>query len=92
MAHRYPVRITLVSQRKSCPNGHKVGDEWLVERKTPGGMCLSAFNSLMPFVTTLRFGGDFPWEKKEGEATLCCPDAEVVNVFHLERVSEPLKD
>lgn len=88
MAGRHTVRITLVSQKASCPNGHCVGDEWLVERKTPGGMCLSAFNSLAPFLMTLRFGGDFPWERQAGEVTVCCPDAEVVNTFRLERVGK----
>jgi uncharacterized repeat protein (TIGR04076 family) len=86
MARRYPIRITLVSQLKNCPNGHKVGDHWVIDRKTPAGVCLSAFHALMPYVTTLRFGGDFPWEK-DGEAKVCCPDPEVVNVFHLERVT-----
>ncbi len=90
MAHRYDVRITLVSQLKRCPNGHHVGDEWVVGRRTPGGLCLGAFNSLMPFLTALRYGGDFPWESA-GEGTFCCPDPEVVNSFRLVRVesSEP---
>ncbi len=85
MASRSAIRITLLSQLKACPNGHRVGDTWLVERKTPAGMCLSAFHSLSPFLMTLRFGGDFPWAEA-GEATVCCPDPEVVNVFRLERV------
>lgn len=87
MATRSDVRITLVSQLGKCPNGHCVGDQWLVRRKTPEGMCLSAFNSLLPFLMTLRFGGAFPWEEKEGEVTVCCPDPEIVNVFRLERVN-----
>ncbi len=85
MARRSDVRITLVSQLGRCPNGHRVGDQWLVERKTPGGMCLSAFQSLAPFLMALRFGGDFPWEQ-DGEVTVCCPDPKIVNVFRLERV------
>ena len=55
MATRYDVRITLISQLGTGPNGHKVGDTWLIERKTPGGMCMRALNSLMPCLTTLRF-------------------------------------
>jgi uncharacterized repeat protein (TIGR04076 family) len=76
-----------VSQLTKCPNGHRVGDQWLVSRKTPPGMCLGAFNALMPFITALRFGGNFPWEK-EGEGTFCCPDPKVVNVFRLERTGD----
>ena len=29
MANFYKVRIRLVSQEKTCHNGHKVGDEWI---------------------------------------------------------------
>ena len=86
MTKRYDVKITLVSQLKKCPAGHKVGDEIVVRDKTPGGMCMGAFGSLLPYITTLHFGGSFPWEKNEGEGRMCCPDPDVVNVFHLQRV------
>jgi uncharacterized repeat protein (TIGR04076 family) len=86
MAKRYDVRITLVSQLKSCPAGHQVGDRFVVGRRTPEGICLGAFGSLLPYITTLRCGGSFPWEKGEHEGTFCCPDPKVVNVFKLERV------
>jgi uncharacterized repeat protein (TIGR04076 family) len=46
---------------------------------------MGAFASLLPYVTTLRFGGSFPWERNADEATFCCPDPEVCNVFLLER-------
>jgi uncharacterized repeat protein (TIGR04076 family) len=86
MARRYAVRITLTSQLGRCPNGHKVGDRWLVGRRTPEGICLGAFNSLLPYITALRYGGNFPWEEEEGEGTFCCPDPRVVNTFRLERL------
>jgi uncharacterized repeat protein (TIGR04076 family) len=88
MSRRYDVRITLTAQLEKCPNGHRVGDRWVVGRKTPAGLCLGAFNSLFPFITTLRYGGNFPWEE-EGEGTFCCPDPKVVNTFRLERLSGP---
>jgi uncharacterized repeat protein (TIGR04076 family) len=86
MVRFHDVEITLVSQIATCPNGHKVGDRWRVERLTPGGICMGAFSSLLPYITTLRCGGSFPWEKEEGEGSFCCPDPNVVNVFHLKRV------
>jgi len=92
MATRYDVRITLVSQSGMCPNGHMVGDEFLAGRTTPGGLCMGAFASLLPYVTTLRFGGSFPWERNADEATFCCPDPEVCNVFLLERVESTQGD
>jgi uncharacterized repeat protein (TIGR04076 family) len=87
MTKRYDIKITLISQIKKCPAGHKVGDQWVVSRYTPAGMCLGAFNSILPYITTLRFGGSFPWEKNADSGTFCCPDPAVVNTFRLERVS-----
>jgi len=86
MTKRYDVRITLIAQSGTCPNGHRVGDEFLVGRTTPAGLCMGAFASLLPYITTLRFGGSFPWEAKQGTATFCCPDPEVGNIFRLERL------
>ena len=86
MPNRYDIKITLLSQQKKCPAGHRVGDVFTVGRHTPGGMCMGAFASLLPYITTLRFGGTFPWEKNADEGTFCCPDPKVVNVFRLERM------
>lgn len=85
----YDVKITLVSQDRKCPNGHCIGDTFIVGRQTPGGMCLGAFGALLPFITTLRFGGRFPWEKGEGAGHFACPDPLVRNVFRIERVPAP---
>ena len=91
MAKRYDIKITLISQLRKCPNGHKVGDEFVVGKYTPGGLCMGAFASLLPYITTLRFGGSFPWEKSPDGGTFCCPDPKVVNVFRLERIA-PVQD
>ncbi|UCG60682.1 MAG: TIGR04076 family protein [Candidatus Zixiibacteriota bacterium] len=94
MAKYYDVKITLVSQLKNCPAGHKVGDEFIVSNKTPAGMCMGAFCSLMPYIQVLKFGGAFFWVKEEGVGTMCCPDPNVVNTFRLQRLpaSEPVHD
>ena len=88
MSQRYDVRITLIAQKKACPNGHKIGDQFLVGRKTPEGICMGAFNSLLPFITALRFGAEFPWADNPDEGVFCCPDPEVVNTFRLERITD----
>ncbi|MEW6412483.1 MAG: TIGR04076 family protein [Candidatus Zixiibacteriota bacterium] len=92
MAEVYDIKITLISQIKNCPAGHRVGDVFYIKRHSPGGMCMGALNSLMPFITALRFGGSFFWEKQEGVGTFCCPDPEVVNTFRLERISRTEQD
>ncbi len=87
MAGSYPVRITVVSQRGKCESGHKVGDSWLVdENKTPGGICMGAFNSIAPNLRVMRFGGEYPWATDKDATTVACPDAENPVVFEIRRV------
>lgn len=88
MSTYHDVVITLVSQDRKCHAGHKVGDQFRAGRFAPPDLCMGALSSLMPYIMTLRFGGSFPWEEREGEGTMACPDHLVRNVFHLKRVEE----
>ena len=54
MTERSKVSIRVVSQKRTCANEHKVSDPWVVENKTPEGICLSAFNSLLPSLLISR--------------------------------------
>jgi len=88
MAESYNISIKVISQKGSCEAGHKVGDQWLVGEKTPGGMCLFAFSSLFPFITPLMYGGAFPWEKDPDKTTVACPDPDNPVVFEIRRVRD----
>ena len=68
-----PVLIT-VKGGKCQGEVHEVGQVITIERTTPGGMCIGAWNAIAPYVTTLRFGGSFPWEEEKGVANIHCPD------------------
>jgi uncharacterized repeat protein (TIGR04076 family) len=35
---------------------------------------MGAWNAIAPYISTLRYGGNFPWEEEEGVATIHCPD------------------
>ena len=86
MADRYDVAIKVVSKQGTCAHGHEVGDEWLCTGKTPAGICLSAFNALLPSVRVLMFGGTFPWSSDPDTTTVACPDAANPVVFEVGRV------
>jgi uncharacterized repeat protein (TIGR04076 family) len=88
MAESYKVSVKVISQKGTCEAGHKVGDEWLVGEKTPEGMCIFAFDSLLPFITPLMYGGAFPWEKDPDRTTVACPDPDNPVVFELSRQKE----
>lgn len=86
MAKRYDVQVKVVSQKGTCGAEHKAGDTFLIGRKTPGGMCLSAFSALYPSARVLQFGGTFPWGSDPDATTVACPDAANPVVFELRRV------
>lgn len=88
MAEHYKVSIKVVSQKGTCAEEHKVGDQWVVDEKTPEGICLSAFNSLFPSLQVLMFGGAFPWEDDPDVTTVACTDATNPVVFELRRLHE----
>lgn len=88
MAESYKVSIRVVSQKGTCSQEHKVGDQWIVDKKTPEGICLSAFDALFPFLQVLMFGGTFPWADDADKVTVACPDAENPVVFELRRLRE----
>jgi uncharacterized repeat protein (TIGR04076 family) len=83
---RYKVIARVHSIKGACPNGHKVGEEFIFDRKSPAGICLSALSSILPFVRVLEFGGSFPWEENPDEITVGCPDCEQQTAFRLIRV------
>ena len=88
MAESYDIAIKVVSQKGTCAHEHKVGNEWVIGSKTPEGICLSAFNALLPNAQVLMFGGAFPWETDPDVTTVACPDAENPVVFELRRLRQ----
>ena len=85
MAEMYEVGVKVISQKGTCAYEHKVGEEWVIGKKTPQGICLSAFNAIFPPARVLMFGGSFPWETDPDVTTVACPDAKNPVVFELRR-------
>jgi len=62
--------------------------EFIVEESgaMPTGFCTWAWHDIYPVVTGLRFGGSFPWIKKEGLIYSCCSDGARPVFFKIERL------
>lgn len=86
MADRYQIKVRVISQKGTCNNGHNVGDEYVISRTTPEGICLSAFHTFFPAMRTLMFGGAFPWSQDPDTTIIACPDAANPVVFELRRM------
>jgi uncharacterized repeat protein (TIGR04076 family) len=65
----------------------EVGQEFTVEESgaMPAGFCTWAWHDIFPAVTGLRFGGNYPWVKKEGLTYACCSDGARPVFFKIER-------
>ncbi|MDP2932260.1 MAG: TIGR04076 family protein [Chloroflexota bacterium] len=86
MADRYEVLVRVVSQKGKCVQEHKVGEKWVLGTKTPQGICISAFDTLLSSARVLMFGGSFPWESDPYMTTIACSDSENPVVFELRRL------
>ena len=78
------------------PVGHAIeacsvfreGQEFIVEEdgKMPEGFCSWAWNDIYKTVTTLRFGGNFPWMEEKGTGVFCCTDGFRPVIFEIRRI------
>jgi uncharacterized repeat protein (TIGR04076 family) len=82
---QYEICIKLIGNQNPCHIGHKIGDEWIFDYMTPGGMCSLAYNAIYPVALTLQFGGTFPWQEDPDVIEVACPDGQVNNIFELRR-------
>jgi uncharacterized repeat protein (TIGR04076 family) len=80
-----PVNISILDG-KCQGNIHEIGQTFVVEDTTPGGMCIGAWNAISPYVNALLYGGDFPWEAEQGFTIIHCPDPKGITI-QLRRVA-----
>jgi len=59
-----PVEIT-VSRGKCQGKYHHIGQKFTVDGQTHSGMCIGAWDAISPYVVTLLYGGNFPWENEK---------------------------
>ena len=87
------IKVTLISAEGTCPNGHKVGDEWIISRKSPEpGMCLAALWNLLNPIRILECGGSYPMYQDPESYQTCCPDIRNKLVFEVRRMTEKALD
>jgi uncharacterized repeat protein (TIGR04076 family) len=73
---RFWVRVKVVSVKKACKAGHKVGDEIIFKyNQVAGTICFDAMCSMVAKIHSLRYDAHFPWLKEpDSPARHSCPD------------------
>jgi uncharacterized repeat protein (TIGR04076 family) len=86
----YDVTVKIVSQKGHCTAGHEVGQEWVVGPHTPAGICVSAFNSLIPTIRVLRYNGFYGSSPsvETTQHTIACSDAVNPVIFEVRRIEK----
>lgn len=87
MPEKYKVIARVVGLTGECSAGHKVGDEFVIGKHTPAGLCCSAFHMILPKAVVLMTGGHYAWqEQPDVIRKISCPDSKVAVLFDLKRV------
>ena len=87
MAGKYNVGAKVVAIKGDCSAGHKVGDEFVIGKHTPAGLCCSAFHMILPKAVVLMTGGQYSWQQEPDViSNLGCPDSSNLVLFDLKRV------
>jgi uncharacterized repeat protein (TIGR04076 family) len=70
-----PVYVAeVVSVKKSCSAGHKVGDRFEINTHKTGGICGYCYHELFPTMMNMCYGGQIPWMNNK-EFGYECPDS-----------------
>jgi uncharacterized repeat protein (TIGR04076 family) len=86
----YKIQVKVISAEGTCPNGHKLGDEWNIYMKTPDKpMCLVAFYNLFNPIRVLETGGSYPHYEDPDSYQTYCPDIRARLLFEIRRILPP---
>jgi len=80
----YLVNVEVIAVDEAKTSCQRVGDRFIIGKRTPAGMCSKVFHLLYPYAAVLRFTDNCRWEHGESAITVNCPDGHVV--YRLTRI------
>jgi len=82
IGHR--IVATVTDLKGKCNAGHVVGEQFEISCHNPAGLCGFFYHDIFPNLSTLQFGGKFPWGDPD-VLELECPDRFNLLTLRLER-------
>lgn len=82
----YKIIGTVKSVKGECSAGHKVGNKFNLSGYSSDGLCGFFYHDLFPWISTLQFGGEYPWYEDKDTIELPCIDRYNEVVIELKRV------
>jgi len=77
---------TIKEIKGRCAARHKVGDTIDLSVHNAGGLCGIFYHDVFPTISTLQFGGSFPWGSDPDVMQVECPDRMNAVVMELKRI------
>ena len=84
----YKIIGTIKSIKGDCSAGHKVGDTFDISCYSSDGLCGFFYHDLFPWLSTLQFGGEYPWYEDKDVLELPCVDRFNEVSIELKRIRE----
>ncbi|MCP3685386.1 MAG: TIGR04076 family protein [bacterium] len=78
------VEVTIINKhgKNNCPRGHRIGNTFIMNEKTPEGLCCTAFTTMWPYVKVLLAALE-----KKYECSITCPDSDVLLEYRLKLIT-----
>ena len=85
------IKCTVVEVKGFCAKSHRIGQEYIIKnQRTPEGICISAFNSLLLQCFGFIYGAKFPWDREKNCTYVGCPDSKNCVTFKLEKIQKEI--
>lgn len=86
MSKKAAIKLTLVNKKgaAACHHNHRVGDVFDFDTER-GKLCPMFMHTAFPYIDILRYGGNITLRPNVTDLLICCPDAEVINIFKIEK-------
>jgi len=85
----YDLHIVIKSVCGKCDMNHHAGEEFYIrDMKTPAGICMGAFGSILPVASMMMFGGGYPWRDDQSRVTVACQDGANPVLFEITRIEK----
>ncbi|MCI1751248.1 TIGR04076 family protein [Megasphaera cerevisiae] len=79
------ITLKLIDKKGSgkCHHNHLIGDSFDFDTDR-GRLCPMVLHVAFPYIDILRYGGKIPLSLIYNKVVVCCPDADVINIFEIQ--------
>lgn len=81
----HKLMVTIKDVKGHCNAGHKPGDNFELDCYNSGGLCGFCYHDNFHIISTMQFGGKYPWWSGD-TVEIQCPDHYNLVTFEIKKV------